>query len=88
MDYKYPINKKPYKVLSIENSSPPTGADGADWYHYVIEQNQNTIHGYQQGTLESVEHAVNEIVDMLNERRRGKYGRTSTHKPKTTTLNH
>lgn len=88
MDYKYPINKTPYILLSIENSSPPAGADGTDWYHYVIEQNQNAIHGYRQGTLESVEHEVNEIVDMLNQRRQGKYGRASTHKSKTTTLKH
>lgn len=53
----------------------PQGAVGTDWFCYVIEQGENNIRGYRQGSIDTVTRAVEEIVVRLNERRRGKYGR-------------
>ena len=48
---------------------------GTGWHCYVIEQGNNNIRGYRQGSIDSVTRAVEEIVFRLNERRRGKFGR-------------
>ncbi len=75
MTYKCSVNLNPYKIESIDTTEPPSGAEGSNWYHYVIVQGHNTIHGYRQGSLESVKLAVEENVDQLNERQLGKRGR-------------
>lgn len=64
-----------YEILSLESTAAPEQLTGTDWYCYVIQQGTNTIRGYQQGTLENVTQAVEEIVGRLNERRLGKRGR-------------
>jgi hypothetical protein len=88
MTYKFSINKQPYKLESIVSSEPPTGAEGNDWYRYTIIQGQNTIQGCRQGKLKDVTEAVEENVDLLNERQLGKRGRvdlvnSKKAKPKT-----
>ena len=64
-----------YQVVSIEPSDPPGEMEGSDWHCYTIEQGENQIRGYQQGTMKAVRRAVDEIVVRLNERRYGKSGR-------------
>ena len=59
----------------MEPTVPPEHLAGTGWHRYVISQGGNTIHGYQQGSLETVQLAVEEIVTRLNERRLGKRGR-------------
>ena len=49
--------------------------EGSGWHCYIIEQGDNTIRGYQQGSAKAVRSAVEEIVARLNERRYGKSGR-------------
>ena len=75
MSYKYEANQQPYRVLSIVPTNPPIGAEGSGWFHYVIVQGDNLINGYRQGSLESVTYAIEENVELLNERRVGKRGR-------------
>ena len=75
MTFKYSANLQPYKIESIGTTEPPPGADGSNWYHYVIVQGPNTIHGYRQGSPESVKRAVEENIELLNERQMGKRGR-------------
>lgn len=75
MSYKYEANQQPYKIQSIVPTKPPDGAEGSSWFHYVIVQGDNLINGYRQGSLESVTHAIEENVELLNERRLGKRGR-------------
>jgi hypothetical protein len=48
---------------------------GTGWHCYVIEQGENTIRGYQRGSMKAVKQSVEEIVERLNERRYGKRGR-------------
>jgi len=66
-----------YDIVSIVKSDPPEGTEGTNWHCYVIEQGNNTIRGYRQGTLKTVRLAVEEIVAQLNERRLGKRGRVN-----------
>lgn len=75
MPNKYLVNQRPYQIKSIDACEPPKGAEGANWFHYVITQGENTINGYRQGNLNSVIRAVEENVQLLNERQIGKRGR-------------
>ncbi len=72
-----------YVIVSVESTVPPEHMGGAGWHRYVIAQGSNTIRGYQQGSLETVKLAVEEIVTRLNERRLGKRGRVYLN-----TMNH
>ena len=63
------VMKPTYEVVSIERAEPPPGAEGANWYKYVIASDDtNTIHGCRQGSLKAVTSAVETIVSQLNER--------------------
>lgn len=64
-----------YEIVSVEPADPPSGMEGTGWYCYIIEQGQNRIRGYQQGSRKAVAESVKEIVLRLNERRYGKRGR-------------
>jgi hypothetical protein len=70
-----PLIEEDYAIVSVEPADPPGDMVGTDWYCYIIEQGENTIRGYQQGSVKSVTQAVEEIVARLNERRHGKKGR-------------
>jgi hypothetical protein len=70
-----PAEDEPFTLKSITRSEAPAGADSDNWHRYVITQGHNTIVGQLQGTKASAERAVLEIIDRLNERRRGKPGR-------------
>lgn len=65
----------PFEMSSLEKAEAPTGAEGKNWYRYVINQGVNEIVGYRQGSRKTVSQEVEEIIVHLNERRRGKSGR-------------
>ena len=68
--------RQSYEIVSVRRSGPPPGAEGTNWYRYVIAfGGRNNIQGCRQGNLNVVTGAVEEIVAQLNERRRGKNGR-------------
>lgn len=65
-----------YEVVSVRPAETPPGTEGANWYSYVIAFCGNdSIHGCRQGNLRAVTGEVEEIVDQLNARHKGKYGR-------------
>ena len=64
-----------YVIVSVESTVPPEHLAGAGWHRYVISQGSNTIRGYQQGSMETVQLAVEVIVTRLNERRLGTRGK-------------
>ena len=65
-----------YEIVSIQRAEPPPGAEGANWYRYVIAfEGTDTIHGCRQGSLKAVTSAVDEIIVQLNERHSKKRGR-------------
>ena len=58
-----------YEIVSIQRAEPPPGAEGSNWYRYVIAfEGSDTIHGCRQGSLKAVTSAVEEIIVQLNER--------------------
>ncbi len=68
--------KQTYEIVSIQRAEPPPGAEGANWYRYVIAfEGTNTIHGCRLGGLNAVTAAVEEIIVQLNERHSKKRGR-------------
>jgi hypothetical protein len=69
------LTTEDYEIVSIEPTDPPGDIDGSSWHCYIIEQGENRIRGYQQGSKKVVTRAVEEIVMRLNERRYGKSGR-------------
>lgn len=64
-----------FEIVSVEPTDPPADMAGTGWHCYVIEQGKNTIRGYQRGDIDSVTRAVEEIVESLNHRRYGRFGR-------------
>ncbi len=61
-----------YEIVSVRRAKPPPGAEGSNWYRYVIAfDDTNTIHGCRQGGLKAVTRTVEEIVAQLNERHLG-----------------
>jgi len=69
------LNQADYEIVSVEPADPPGDMVGNGWHCYVIEQGENTIRGYQRGSMKAVKQSVEEIVERLNERRYGKRGR-------------
>lgn len=64
-----------YEIVSVERAEPPHGAEGSNWYRYVIAfEGNDTIRGCRQGSLKTVTSAVNEIIVQLNERHSKKRG--------------
>ncbi len=57
-----------YAVISIGKTEPPEGAEGSNWYRYVIERGTSTIVGNRSGTLSQVTRHVNDFVEALNSR--------------------
>lgn len=68
--------RQSYEMVSVKRAEAPAGAEGSDWYRYVIAfGGSKSIQGCRQGNLNDVTGAVEEIVAQLNERHRGKKGR-------------
>lgn len=72
MTDEVPIVRKLYEIKEILKADPPPGAEGTDWYRYEIAHGTNSISGYKQGTLDEVKVAMEENVELLNERQFGK----------------
>ena len=70
-----------YEIVSIEPTDPPGGMEGTGWHCYIIQQGDNKIRGFQQGSIRAVRLAVEETVMRLNERRYGKSGRVHLTMP-------
>jgi hypothetical protein len=65
-----------YEIVSIQRAEPPPGAEGANWYRYVISfEGIDSINGCRQGSLKAVTSAVEEIIGQLNERHSKKRGK-------------
>ena len=67
-------NLLPYKLKLIQQTAPPAGAGGSNWYFYEIAQGANIIHGYRQGSLKTVTMLIEENIALLNARQLGKRG--------------
>jgi len=57
-----------FKLESVEETSPPSGAEQGRWFSYIIGRGTSMITGKKPGTLRTVtEHAEN-VVEDLNSR--------------------
>lgn len=63
-----------YRLIDIEPTQPPDGGSG-EWFAYRIAQGGNMIRGYKSGTRFSVTTDVEQIVEVLNDRRVVRRGR-------------
>jgi hypothetical protein len=67
-----------YEIVSIRRTDAPQGMEGSNWYQYVVSfEGNNTLQGYQRGSLAAVTQSVEEFVALLNERHMGKRGRVN-----------
>ncbi len=55
-------------VVSVEKSEGPGGADGNDWYRYVIDSPGSPITGYRRGAKRDILKYLNECTSKLEER--------------------
>lgn len=60
-----------FAVKAVEKAAAPDGAEGGDWYRYVIEGACSSITGYSRGSLGEVRHRAEAFVDDLNARANG-----------------
>jgi hypothetical protein len=57
-----------FRVALVEKSAVPQGAEGAEWYRYVLESRYAAITGWRQGSLQEItQHAVR-CTEELNAR--------------------
>ena len=68
------ISASEFRLIDIEPTQPPDGGSG-EWFAYRIAQGGNTIRGYKSGSRISVTTDVEQIVEVLNERRMVRRGR-------------
>jgi len=61
-----------YQVASVDKTSGPGGADGDDWYCYVLKGGRSPIKGWRRGTLHEVKAHATRCAEELNERASGK----------------
>lgn len=66
-----------YRVASVEKVATPDGAEGEDWYRYVLSSESSKITGFHRGSLAEVREYANRCVEQFNLRSiRGKSART------------
>jgi len=56
------------EVIDVEKVNGPGGADGDDWYRYVLARGISRITGFHRGTLAEVAEYAAESVAAFNER--------------------
>jgi hypothetical protein len=57
-----------FRVALVEKSAVPQGAEGEDWYRYVLESNYAAITGWRRGSLQEItQHAIH-CTEELNAR--------------------
>lgn len=58
-----------FRVVEVDNTNPPEGITGDNWYRYVIGQGHSRIEGKKPGTLQSVTEHAESVVEDLNSRK-------------------
>ncbi|MDH3604910.1 MAG: hypothetical protein OEU26_35340 [Candidatus Tectomicrobia bacterium] len=57
-----------YQVALVEKAAMPQGAEGEDWYRYVLESGYAAITGWRRGSLKEItQHAIR-CTEELNAR--------------------
>ncbi len=66
-----------FSVVSVEKTTAPSGAEGDNWYKYIVARENSEIVGSMQGSLQQVTSYANEFVDNLNTRTSNPKGRST-----------
>jgi hypothetical protein len=54
-----------FRVAVVEKSAVPQGAEGEDWYRYVLESGYAAITGWRRGSLQEItQHAIRCIEEL------------------------
>ncbi len=61
-----------YRIVSIEKSVTPQGAQDDNWFCYVIASENNTIIGYRVGSRHEVKQIAEDCVRQMNDKYSGK----------------
>ena len=61
-----------YKIISVQKSVTPQGAQDDNWYCYVIANETNTIIGYRAGSQHEVKKVAEKCTRQMNDKYRGK----------------
>lgn len=57
-----------FTLESVEETSPPAGADAGKWYSYIIGRGTSVITGKRSGSLRTVTEHAEKVVEDLNSR--------------------
>lgn len=59
---------KSYQVVTVEKTEAPEGANGGNWYRYVIELEGQSIVGSRRGTQKQVTEYAKECAENMSTR--------------------
>ena len=71
-----PTNNQ-FSVVSVEKTAAPDGADGDNWYKYIVARDNSEIVGNMRGSLQQVTKYAKEFVENLNTRASMPKGRST-----------
>ncbi len=58
----------PFKLARVEKTLAPEGAEGSNWYRYVLDNGRSTITGQRRGSLKDVTAHAHRYAEQLNAR--------------------
>ena len=67
-----PNLEAPYRLQSVSQTLAPSGCEGT-WYRYVIAQGDSLSTGMRSGTAAELDDFLLDLIERLNERRKGKF---------------
>src|SRR3989344_4871765 len=57
-----------FKLARVERTGAPDGADGDNWYRYVLDNGRSTITGQRRGSLKDVTAHAHRYAEQVNAR--------------------
>lgn len=63
-----------YRVVSVENTTPPEGVTEGSWHSYVIKSGNSIMRGKSLGSLKQVTSHAEELAEKINSRNINTWG--------------
>lgn len=61
-------NTRYYRVALVEKAVVPQGAEGDNWFRYVLESKHGMITGWRRGSLQEITQHATHYAEELNSR--------------------
>ena len=61
-------NTRHFRVSLVEKAAVPHGAEGDNWYRYVLESGYSAITGWRRGSLQEITQYATRYTEELNAR--------------------